>query len=126
MSRKLDAAIAEALGRKVEFKNLGEHGVDLFYTDKTSPFAVVPHYSTDGNAMLELDKEMRAKGVRLAVWQEEDGFSAIYYNPDYKGVDEVIVFAVHSVVEWGAWGNTMPKAVALEAYEALTGKEWSE
>ena len=115
MSRKLDVAVAEALGRKVELKNLGEYGVNLFYqvsqTDKTSPFAVVPHYSTDGNAMLELDREMRARGWELSTdYIRSYGFTALYMNARSD--------------EHKATADTMPLSVALAAYKALTGEEW--
>ena len=115
MSRKLDAAIARALGRKVEFKNLGEYGVNLFYADQTSPFALVPHYSNDGNAMLELEKEMRARGYYISVNRTpKDTFRA-----SYELLEEGVF--IYSLI-----GNTIPEAATLAAYKALTGKEWSE
>ena len=118
MSRKLDAAIARALGRKVEFKNLGEYGVNLFYADQTSPFALVPHYSNDGNAMLELEKEMRARGYKMYIQP-----GALFRVTFIKEED---IFEFDDLTEIEVWAETMPFAAALAAYKALTGKEWSE
>ena len=121
MSRKLDAAVAEALGRKVELKNLGEYGVNLFYqvsqTDKTSPFAVVPRYSTDGNDMLELDKEMRARGwVSYTTWE--------YHSQKFLSVMLNVIDVTKKTAR--AKEDEEPLTRALAAYKALTGKEWSE
>ena len=124
MSRKLDAAVAEALGRKVELKNLGEYGVNLFYqvsqTDKTSPFAVVPHYSTDGNAMLELIEEMIEKGFHFEdCWHVSDKKSPEYGWYVYIWDDNDNIGVVKGI-------PTLPEAVALAASRALPGKGWSE
>ena len=96
-NRKLDAAIANVLGWK--------QGINVFY---------YPKYSTDGNAMLELDREMQARGFMLMVEVYNEGYSASYWICHAK--------------EWtGDYvSNNMPKAVARAAYEALTGKEWRD
>lgn len=101
MSRKLDAALAEALGEDIPWPEM------------------VPRYSTDGNAMLELDREMRARGWLLGTWSET-GVYALFKCSEDVDDDEVL--------GWTAQGHadTMPEAVALAAYHALTGKEWTE
>ena len=60
MSRKLDAALAEALGWEL-LERLTEH-CQAYANRKTGEEMLLPHYSTDGRAMLELDKEMRGRG----------------------------------------------------------------
>ena len=115
MSRKLDMAIAEALGRKVEFKDLGEYGTDLFYADVESSFAVVPRYHKDCNAMLELDREMQERKYELALWHVDERYYAVYdlYG---EGIEDV----------YDSIDREMPKTVTLAAYKALTGEEWTE
>jgi len=113
VSRKLDAAIAEALGYGVVnlkgnpyiANNSGYYGLD----------DLVPHYSTDSNAMLELEREMRGRGWRLELWyaDAENVYVAHYEKPDGD-----------YVVEGKA--ETEPLARALAACYALTGKEWAE
>lgn len=76
---------------------------------------LVPHYSSDGSAMLELDAEMREKGWRLNLWfaDAESVFVAVYERPntDFFVKDKA---------------TSMPEAVALAAYKALTSREWKE
>ena len=123
MSRKLDAAIAEALGYEKVFVDtrfmpsdtFPHIGVWKYFTG--DGWAEVPRYSTDGNAMLELDKEMRARGWMLVVVRnmEKEGASARYYQGG-----QVVTFPLptkHKEIE---------TAVALTAYKALTGKEWQD
>ena len=112
MSRKLDAAIAEELG----VSHLYPVGKDLYY-------------STDGNDMLKLDAEMRARGYQLHLRRDihegtiSEGdprvFNARYYQPGNN---------LKNFPPWYYVGfaETMPLAVALAAYYALTGKEWVE
>ena len=128
VSRKLDAAIAEALGYEVRL--MGENS---FYYNTNKDYWThsgdriwhkVSAYSTDGNAMLELIKEAAEKGVVM------DG---IYYC---NGETKEYVVSVFNTVEAtrneidGMWpymdvGKKMPIAVALAIYHALTGKEWT-
>ena len=82
----------------------------------TWPSLTVPRYSTNGNAMLELDKEMRARGYLLRIYDYKDCFQA-----GFTGV------AIGT--NWGecnSKADTIPEAVALAAYKALTGKGWGE
>ena len=119
MSRKLDAAIAKALGYSVVremsirtgdiidyviVKPLGD-GIKGIKTEE------IPHYSTDGNAVLELIGEMQRVGWKLKIHIFSDEVWVHIFNLD----------SFYCVAE-----NTMPKAVALAAYEALKGKEWTE
>ena len=126
MSRQLDAAIAEALGYKVKIEkySFGEYhvatnktwdgycpscGYDGLWSERE-----VPDYSTDGNAMLELDSEMRERGWAVFVYRylELDGFTSI--RVEYKkGHEEVSV-----------GGDNELTTRSLAAYEALTGKVW--
>ena len=127
MSRKLDIAIAEALGKCVEWKLTCYSLRMLKYTDADGPFinpdpggahqCVCPHYSTDGNAMLELSREMRARGWLLRLYAYMGYFSANFF-----GVTEDMRY-----IRNNAKADALPEAVALAAYKALTGgKEWSE
>lgn len=113
MSRKLDAALAEALGENVEWVG----GDPMFRYEKYSTWwtGPVPRYSSDGNAMLELDKEMRGRGWMLEIYFAD---ASDEYVVDYEKPNEDIFYS--------GLADTMPKAVALAAYHALTGKEWTE
>lgn len=127
--RKLDAAIAEALGREITWQRKVRTGkkvkqvyvyyacspndkfAQLFYAGTDTE---VPKYSTDGNAMLELIGEMRKRSMMLMVEFCNKGYSATFWDDNKE--------------EWtkDCIADTMPKTVALTAYEALTGKEWVE
>lgn len=113
MSRKLDAALAEALGYEVLWVD-GEPRRKHKQVS-TWPSLTVPRYSTNGNAMLELDKEMRARGWMLEIYFAD---ASDEYVVDYEKPNEDIFYS--------GLADTMPKAVALAAYHALTGKEWTE
>jgi hypothetical protein len=124
MSRKLDAAIAEMLYDVRIGKSSA--GGDMWLIDRplrhtyntqgskwmTYP---LPHYSSDGNAMLELDREMRGRGWMLEIYFAD---ASDEYVVDYEKPNEDIFYS--------GLADTMPKAVALAAYHALTGKEWTE
>ena len=102
MSRQLDKAIAEALG--------WERHEGLWQGPKKELEISWPDYSTDGNAMLELDGEMRERGWDLAL-RNDVNYLAVYYK-DHPGQKAI--------------AHTEPLARALAAYKALTGREWSE
>ena len=117
MSRKLDAAIAEALGYEVDV-SMSKHS--WYYMVKRKACGVIrmkeiiPHYSTNGNDMLGLDREMRERGFLIMVEAPNDGGYAASYFKVYRE----------------AWtgdflASSMPKATALAAYYALTRKEWN-
>ena len=131
MSRKLDAAIAEALGKKVVWRKkkesyLGGSGYVDAQPNEEGARQFISHgivlgdiqpYSTDGNAMLELDKEMRAREfvLELKFINYPESVIALYWqlpkSRQYENFSEA---------------NTEPLARALAAYRALTGEEWSE
>lgn len=115
VSRKLDAAIAEALGYEVRL--MGENS---FYYNTNKDYWThsgdriwhkVSAYSTDGNAMLKLDKEMQKRGYSLIAGRINDKYTALYQTENNSKI-------VHSI-------NTMPESVAIAAYNVLTGKEWT-
>lgn len=124
MSRKLDAAIAGALGYEVEwwkpedirFPELILRHADYYL--KNTHKDIVPKYSTDSNAMLKLCEEMQKRGF-------------VFYVGFYRGARFACQF--FEKTEWvdvtklkTSCASTMPRVVALAAYYALTGKEWSE
>ena len=106
MSRKLDAAIAEALGKHVIESKYWPH----YIINREDGLYHVPYYSSDGNAMLELDREMRERGFVLFMNRGPDGAVNAYYN---KPINTSI-------------NKNEPLARALAAYKALTGKEWQD
>ena len=118
LMRKLDAKIAEALGWQgipdtLVYDSCGEkyNGIPPGLTG----YRAVPRYSTDGNAMLELDKEMRERGY---------GAELSFY-----GDSEYVCNFAHQEMDkprcnYWATADTMPKAVALAAHKALTGRDW--
>ena len=139
MSRKLDAAIAEALGYK-----LIEPGAEMFgilmpeddcfarvvevvankwgigATVKTR-YKRIPEYSTDGNAMLVLIAEARRLLWYLSINSQGTHFKAIIGKCEVNEHDMVITHtAISPIVE------SLPYAVALAAYKALTGEGWTE
>ena len=115
MSRKLDAAIAEVLGYEVLnlrgnpyiANDSGYYGLD----------DLVPHYSTDGNAMLELIRcaqkedyclmlEVYRKNTCTQFYKFVPGTGIVYYS--------------------GYCDEHPPKAVAKAFYQAKTGKGWRD
>ena len=114
MSRKLDAAIAEALGYALKIYQEIEC-IHWREDDGTPQLAGLPHYSTDGDAMLDLDEEMRARGCSLYVLRDIKGYVVMYWSREKDGY-----------LCGRGEADTMPLAVALAAYKALTGKEWVE
>lgn len=106
MSRKLDAAIAELLGT----------ANTVWFVDKDGErIKINPSYSTDGNAMLELDREMRERRYFLNIISWGLRYEAIYhYQNEHNLIDKAI----------SPFTDTIPFAVALAAYGALTGKKW--
>ena len=122
MSRQLDAAIAGALGYKVGYSLLEyPEGEDCdYWVDELN--VRLPHYSTDGNAMLELDREMRARGYKHHI------HSVSGYRGDEKVEELEVVFYKNHNEQVTAWRSEkeMPMIFAKQAYKALTGKEWCE
>ncbi|HZK02719.1 MAG TPA: hypothetical protein VFC96_07645 [Anaerovoracaceae bacterium] len=124
MNRKLDAAIAKALGYEVEWRQRRMYDEDTWHDFPCQPgdkdsFPVIvtdkgdqnlPHHSTDGNAMMELDREMRVRNYVLFMNRGPDGAVIAYYNKPTNG----------------AINQSELLARALAAYKALTGKEWRE
>ena len=118
MSRKLDAAIAEALGYKCLTDGREEpKSPELYSVEKFDgggyQWYDLPCYSSDGNAMLEL--------IREAGKQE---WYPLLYLSKQDCISWVATFEKSR--EKMAWGfaSSLPLAVALAAYKALTGKEW--
>ncbi len=111
MSRKLDAAVADALGwRGVRYSARSDSAQGMLpHEDATT---TVPEYSEDGNAMLELDKEMRARGYQLQYEFHYSEHDACYYT------------GVLPRKNYRAVANAEPLARAFAAYKALTGNEW--
>ena len=122
MSRKLDVAIAKALGKDVRWKKIVP-GIGRYRFADADPderrvtpwiyigsyrVCEVPHYSTDGNAMRKLIRSMRTYGWVVRLFGYKAAFSA-GYKP-MPGRDEY---------------RDVPEAVAHAAYKTLTGKEWS-
>lgn len=117
MSRKLDAKLAEALGYELDV-SISKYGWYYMVTGEVCSVktkSVVPLYSTDGNAMLELDREMRERGGDMESVCYMNEFMVQYWQRNR-----------HATPSGRATAGTMPEAVALAAYKALTGKEWTE
>ena len=118
MSRKLDAALAEALGYEVVWI------ADMPWQVRNKKAYPPTHYSTDGRAMLELDKEMRGRGFVFWVSSHIDGaykFAAEYFHPENPPREED-----GNLRERMTFANEEPLVRAKAAYHALTGKEWTE
>ena len=118
MSRKLDAAIAEALGYEVFWVGDGRLDVPRYKSKKCSswPSRPVRHYSTDGyDVLILLEEEMWERGWRFKLHSEspQEWVATIWRMEDQLEV-------------YCEVGKRLPKAVALAAYHALTGKEWGK
>ena len=139
MSRQLDAAIAEALGYEVvwveecslEFIESTKHNVPVINYVDEDDYEYITSYSTDGNAMLRLDREMQKRGYYLTIMNPHFlnvltgrvvEFVAIYQTLEqlsqyeYKECQAVVNFKGTET------GKNEPLARALAAYKALTGK----
>lgn len=153
MSRKLDAAVWRALGYEVNWKKWKPDDDDapepyegfeeyvlhansrcLVYcnSDDKGAFPVIvtkagdrdlPHCRTDGNDMLDLDKEMQARGwmVKIIFWGAM--YEAIYSKP-INTTPSASATSAGIFKAYSPFVDTMPEAVVLAAYKALTGKEW--
>lgn len=116
MSRKLDEAMAKELGYEVKVKRSRMPCEERYFIKNGDTEKPLPEYRTDGNAMLVLDREMRAREYRLEL--SGAGIICAQYQKFVKGKGLVCYT--------GYARDTMPEAVALAAYKALTGKEWIE
>ena len=105
--RELDIAIAEALGWDVTC--LGDDCIE--WQNGKSICRDLPHYSTDGNAMLELVEILRGK----LLFTKSRLFIKTLHQYTHR---EYTTTHMHFL-----WFIT-PGIVALAAYKALTGKEW--
>ena len=122
MSRKLDAAIAEALGYEVKPAPRRSRYANDYIMYSGGKWRPVPEYSKRGNYMLELDAEMRERGWQLDLSCKNNivpgvvSFRSAYSKKDKYG--------------WRNYKNaeaeTEPLARALAVYKALTGGEWRE
>lgn len=130
MSRKLDVAIAEALGYEVTVVRDYLPCTERYYM-RIDQDAVLGLrlYSTNSDAMLDLDKEMRERGFQLNITRH----FAVYFKdelPDNWSPYVVRYYKPGNNLKnfwtYGCEADTMPEAVALAAYKALTGKEWEE
>lgn len=123
MSRELDEKLAKALGWREGYiaepllPPLGQSKPSYY---DAGGFAVVPHYSTSGDAMLELIEEMGKRGWRLDVTYSEP--LGIIAGEVAGGCDAK--FSCKSQVRgrFPAEAESMPEAVALAALSALEGK----
>lgn len=132
MSRKLDAAIADAQGYEVVYAKTYERGE--IRENRNMPGLKIyddcrmgcPCYSSDAYAMLELDRAMKERGWALTIKRERypDSFNELY-NVEYSRTYMDIYYEVNTET-YEASANTLPLAVALAAYKALTGKDWKE
>ncbi len=120
MSRELDVAVSGLLSAK------GKASIN----DKEP--AEIPHYSTDGNAMLLLDAQMQERGFYIIIMNPHTvnmnsgqvvDFAAAYLtleqlkNGDYEENRTAVHF------QGAAVANTEPCTRALAAYKALTCME---
>ena len=145
MSRKLDAAIADARGYEVKWLECLEGDGFWFIAPweiekvhlrwrrthekqvvkqpcfkQDGYWDVVPFWSEDGNDMLKLDAEMRARGWLMDV----------YWTSKHTSIDSYCIAKYerqgggYKIITASA--PTEPLAHALAAHKALTGKEWVE
>ena len=124
MTRELDAAIVRGLEYILREQD-GEYSV-VRWADSELYIEALPHYSSDGNDMLELDGEMRERGwyiTNLCYFSVDKLWECKYEHYKAEGRKKVVHFTDG---EAGGHADTMPKAVALATYKALSGEEWTE
>lgn len=119
MDRKLDMAIAEALGYEVLFPDSEFPGVKRgrlrhpyggYYDD----LEYLSKYFTNPSSMVELITEMQKRGWEVEITSRTaGGYLARFYMLD----------TTSNVNIW-CHAEKIPNAVALAAYKALTGKVW--
>ena len=144
MNRKLDAALAETLGYEVEFVDTSHVPSDTFphlgvwkyFTG--DGWVELPDLST-GNGMLWLEAEMvkrrfllhldrfvfanDAKGVICAHFVELDAIEAEKTGLPNSKVIYLKKAREDKYISHSAHAATMPDAVCLAAYKALTGED---
>ena len=152
MGRELDASLAEMLGYEVEWvegiegyaAGTGDiftikepairEGGCIFYLDIDNDIVLnsVSRYSTDGNAMLELDAEMEKQGYYLGVVNphiiNKSSGKVVVFAAVYLSLENLEKYRFEEDGVETQFGKTKnePLARALAAYKALTGKEWQE
>ena len=117
MSRNLDAKLAQGLGCEVDDQICGRYekvGGECEWCETP-----LPHYSTDGNAMLELIEEMWKYDIEINIRSMPYGNTSKQFEASTFGV-----VSERWLTE--AFAKTMPLAVALAAHKALFGEEWEE
>ena len=115
MSRELDAAIAELLGCYVKLVG-GEDMIIFHNKDGYLSTHRIPHYSTDGNDMLELVRELQERGFSVELYANNNNTDGMAFCSLYDSSTE----------EWSGLLRdvAMPKVLAKAFYKAKTGKEW--
>ena len=126
MSRKLDVAVAEVLGYKVvwvdeylsEFMESTKHKVPVINYVGNNEYDYIPHYSTDGNDMLELVRELQERGFSVELYANNNNTDGMAFCSLYDSSTE----------EWSGLFRdvAMPKVLAKAFYKAKTGKEWED
>ena len=126
--RKLDAAIAEARGWKyIEYSRspLRPPHFKIWFGLQPGKSLregkdEIPHYSTDGNAMLELLKIAIAEGWLITLAAEDSYYD--YYAEIEKWneeLDDLEIIAQN-------WAAELPEAFARAFYQAKTGRKWED
>ena len=105
--RKLDAKLAARLGNDVA------HNGWCYILKTEDGVKDLPEYSTDGNDMLELIDEMLERGWKIMTIYSYGEYT-VYFENSQAGIK---VTAEH---------KKLVTAVALTAYKALYGKEWTD
>jgi len=106
MSRQLDLQIYLAL-----------HGYPLkeIPKERFDDYMREPHYSTDAEAMLELDREMRERGYSVTIKRDIKKYVVMFQNKN-----------INDDVRGAGCSEILTKAYSLAAHKALTGKEWEK
>ena len=116
MSRKLDVAIAEALGYEAhDFYDMEKGWIKSMYKDSPAWRKEVPSYSTAGIYMLELIKEMQDKGYLFTIFIHPDGWKDVSITR-HEGMSDINKGGASGYLE-------LPELVSKACYQALTGKE---
>jgi hypothetical protein len=115
--RRLDAALARALGWEERPHPQADECPGLTYWVDPNGYAQngVPAYSSTWDGLGLVVEAMRGKGYAFRLTTKSEQFMWAYFGP-LRGIGK----------EGFAGDSYAPRAVALAAYQALTGKRWEK
>lgn len=111
---RLDYSLATALGYDIkEYIQLPGGQGYMIAVDEEGDRLAVPLFSRDSIAAMDLDKEMAMRGFKLRIHRQKPSYVACFVKEAALRTRSGIALA-----------ETLPLAMALAAYDALTGMKY--